>query len=58
LLHHNNFPWKEVTNVRCRLCNEHIDDVDVQFNDVVEIEGEFWHAECFAEYFEEVLDVA
>jgi len=49
---------KEVTTVQCRLCNEHIDDVDVQFNGVVEIEGEYWHGECFSEYFGEVLDVA
>lgn len=44
--------------MRCRLCNEHIEDIEMQFGDVVEIEGEYWHGECFAEYFEEVLEVA
>lgn len=44
--------------MRCTLCNEHIEDVDVQFGDVVELHGEYWHPECYAEYFGEILDVA
>ena len=42
--------------MRCTLCNEHIEEIDFQFGDVCEVEGEYWHLECFAEYFEEVLE--
>lgn len=43
--------------MRCRLCNEHIEEVELTYGDIVEIQGEYWHPECFAEYFEEA-DVA
>jgi hypothetical protein len=52
------FLEKEVIAMRCRLCNEYIEDVDVDYGDIVEISGEYWHPECFAEYFEETVDVA
>jgi len=39
---------------RCALCNEHIEDVLVQFGDAIKAQGEFWHAECYEEYFGEV----
>jgi len=42
--------------VHCTLCNEHISDVEVEFGDAVEVDGEFWHQECFEEYFGEVLE--
>lgn len=42
--------------MRCMLCNDHIEDIDFQFGEVREIEGEYWHADCFAEYYEEALD--
>lgn len=49
----------EVTEtMQCTLCNEYIEDVDLQFGDAIEVEGEYWHAECFAEYFDEVLETA
>lgn len=41
---------------RCALCNEHIEDVEVQFGEVQMIGDEYWHAECYAEYFGEVLE--
>ena len=41
---------------RCTLCNEVIEDVDFQFNDAYEIDDEYWHAECYAEYFGEPLE--
>jgi len=44
--------------VHCTLCNEPIEEVELQFGDVVEVDGEYWHVECYAEYFEEILDVA
>lgn len=40
---------------QCALCNEHIEDALVQFGDAVKMHGEFWHAECYEEYFGEVL---
>ena len=40
----------------CSLCNEQIDDIDLAYGDVTEIEGEYWHDECFAEYFELTLE--
>lgn len=42
--------------MQCTLCNEHIDEVQLQFGDAIEIEGEYWHAECYAEYYDEVLE--
>lgn len=42
--------------MNCCLCNEQIEDIDIQFGDVEIIDGEYWHTECFAEYFEEVLE--
>ena len=44
--------------MRCTLCNEQIEDVDLQNGDVVEVNGEYWHPECFSEYFGEIVDVA
>lgn len=42
----------------CALCNEMIEDVLIQFGEVVIIEDEYWHMECYAEYFDEVLEEA
>ena len=41
---------------RCTLCNEQIDTVLFELNEAVEIDEEFWHAECYQEYFGEVLE--
>lgn len=41
---------------KCTLCNEHIDDVALEFGEAIELEGEYWHDECFAEYFDEQLE--
>jgi hypothetical protein len=43
---------------QCTLCNEHIEEFQLQFGEAVEVDGEYWHAECFAEYFGEVLEDA
>lgn len=40
----------------CAFCNEAIEDIDIQFGDVEVINGEYWHPECFAEYFDESLE--
>ncbi len=42
--------------MKCTLCNEHIEDIDLQFGDAVEVDEEYWHAECYAEYFDEALE--
>ena len=41
---------------KCTLCNEHIEDVDFQFGDAVEVDEECWHVECYAEYFDVALE--
>lgn len=43
---------------QCTLCNEDITDIELQFGDAVELDEEFWHAECYAEYFGEILETA
>jgi hypothetical protein len=37
----------------CTLCNEAFEQVDMDFGEIIEIEEECWHAECYAEYFGE-----
>ena len=44
--------------MQCALCNEHIDGVELQFGDAIELDNEYWHIECYAEYFDEVLEPA
>lgn len=43
---------------QCTLCNEYIEEVELEFGDALEIDGEYWHGECYAEYFGEVLESA
>lgn len=43
--------------MQCTLCNEHIDEVELELNEAFEVDDEFWHAECYAEYFDEALEV-
>ena len=42
--------------MRCTLCNELIEQHELDFEEAYKVEDEFWHAECFAEYFEEQLE--
>ena len=44
--------------MQCRLCNEAFEQVDLDFGEVIQIEDEYWHAECYAEYFDEALETA
>ncbi len=39
---------------RCALCNEYIEDIEFQFDEAVEVEGEYWHVGCYEEYFGEM----
>ena len=41
----------------CTLCNEAFEQVQIEFDEIVEIDEEFWHQECYAEYFGETLEV-
>ena len=40
----------------CALCNEPINEIDFEVSSVEVSNGEDWHADCFAEYFSEVLE--
>lgn len=42
---------------RCALCNEYIEDIEFQFDEAVEIEGEYWHVGCYEEYFGEMPEM-
>lgn len=42
--------------MKCTLCNEHIEDTEVELGEAKKVDGEWWHMECYAEYFEEVLE--
>lgn len=48
----------EVNTMQCALCNEYIDDNEFAFDEAFEIDGEYWHAECYAEYYGEELEQA
>ena len=39
----------------CSFCNEMIEDVHIEFGEVEIIDEEYWHLECYAEYFGEEL---
>jgi hypothetical protein len=40
----------------CALCNEQIEDIEVELGEVRTLNGEHWHAECFIEYFGDVFE--
>lgn len=42
--------------MQCTLCNERIDPVELEFEEAYHIEDEYWHVECYAEYFDEILE--
>lgn len=42
--------------MQCRLCNEQIEQHEFDFEEAFKLEDEYWHADCFAEYFGEVLE--
>ncbi len=42
--------------MRCALCNELIEETQLEFEEAYKIEDEYWHSDCFAEYFGEVLE--
>ena len=42
--------------MQCTLCNETIEPFQLEFDDAFKVDGEYWHVECYAEYFDEVLE--
>ena len=44
--------------MHCRLCNESFSQYEVECEEVLQIGDEFWHAECYSEYFDEALEPA
>lgn len=38
---------------RCSLCNEVIEDIEFEFEEAIEVNGEYWHVGCYEEYFGE-----
>lgn len=44
--------------MKCALCNEQIEASQVQLGEAKRAHGEWWHLDCYAEYFEEVLEEA
>lgn len=40
----------------CALCNEPIEPFQFELGEIKLVAGEFWHLECFAEYFEVALE--
>lgn len=39
----------------CQLCNELFEQAEFDFNEVIQINGEYWHTACYAEYYDETL---
>lgn len=37
----------------CALCNEDIEDIEFESGEAIELDDEFWHVECYTEYFGE-----
>ena len=44
--------------MQCRLCNEAFEQVELDFGEIVQVDDEFWHLECYAEYYGEALETA
>lgn len=40
----------------CSLCNESFEQAEIELGEVITIDDEHWHAECYAEYFDETLE--
>lgn len=42
--------------MQCTLCNESFAPVEIEFGEVYKVDKEYWHADCYAEYFDESLE--
>jgi len=50
---------KEVkVTMHCSLCNEAFGQADIEVGEIIQLGDEFWHSECYSEYFEEALEPA
>ncbi|MCX8065784.1 MAG: hypothetical protein N3G21_11545 [Candidatus Hydrogenedentes bacterium] len=43
---------------RCSLCNETIEETEFEFEEAIEVDGEYWHVGCYEEYFGETPEVS
>ncbi len=41
--------------MRCALCNEYIEPIELELGDAKIVDGEYWHTDCYAEYYDEEL---
>ena len=41
----------------CALCNDAIMDIDIQFGEYKTSGSEYWHLDCYSEYFDETVEV-
>jgi len=44
--------------MHCRLCNESFSHSEFEFGEVIQLGDEFWHVDCYSEYFDEALEPA
>ena len=44
--------------MQCSLCNEFFEQIDIELGEIVTIEDEHWHVDCYTEYFGETLENA
>ena len=42
--------------MQCTLCNEHIEEEELAFGEATEVDGEYWHSECYLEYYGELVE--
>lgn len=43
---------------RCSLCSEIIEETEFEFEEAIEVEGEYWHVGCYEEYFGETPELS
>ncbi|MCH7910625.1 MAG: hypothetical protein IIB38_13545 [Candidatus Hydrogenedentes bacterium] len=42
--------------MQCSLCNEAFEQIEIELGEIITIDDEHWHVDCYAEYFEESLE--
>ena len=47
-----NFNGVVKDKMQCTLCNETFEQIEIDFGEVLKMDDEYWHAECYSEYFE------
>ncbi|NLN93661.1 MAG: hypothetical protein GX130_10195 [Candidatus Hydrogenedens sp.] len=44
--------------MNCALCNEFVEENELVCGEALEVDGEYWHSECYVEYYGEELEEA